>query len=124
MKFYLDALKGYFRIDGRSRRSEFWIFNAVNFFIFSFLFIVNFIVYDPDFERIMIVISSVLFLSIVVPTFTVSIRRLHDTGRDGWWMLLNLIPGLGTIVFLFMAMQDSTPGANEFGEYPKFKLYF
>lgn len=124
MKYYFDALRNYAIVHGRSRRSEFWIFNGVNSIVFATLFVVNFIVYDPAFEKIVIIIASILALPIIIPTITVSIRRLHDTGKPGWFILLNLIPVLGNIIFLFMMMQDSNPGLNQYGEYPKFKLYF
>ena len=124
MKYYFSAWKNYAVVRGRSRRSEFWAFNTVHFAFFAMLFIVNFIVYDASFERLIIILSSLVALPLVLPTITVSIRRLHDTGRNGWWILINLLPVLGTIIFLFMMMEDSNPGLNAYGEYPKFKLYF
>lgn len=124
MKYYFDVLRDYVKVHGRSRRSEFWTFNLVNGLYFSILFAVNFILFDPHVEKIIIVVAIVSALPIILPTITVSIRRLHDTGRSGWWMLINFVPVLGTIIFFFWMVEDSLPGLNEYGEYPKFKLYF
>lgn len=124
MKNYVNVLKGYTIMHGRTRRREFWTFNLLNGFYFFLLFAINFILYDPDIEKIFIIISVISALLIIVPTFTVSVRRLHDTGRNEWCLLINLVPVIGSIIFLCMMMEDSTPGLNEYGEYPKFKLYF
>jgi uncharacterized membrane protein YhaH (DUF805 family) len=47
------------------------------------------------------------------------VRRLHDTGRPGWWILIGLIPLVGGIVLLVFAVSDSQPGSNEYGPSPK-----
>jgi uncharacterized membrane protein YhaH (DUF805 family) len=72
----------------------------------------------PVFNGVSIAFGAIIF----VPLLAVSIRRLHDTGRSGWMFLINLIPVIGTIIFLFFLMEDSSPSYNRFGEYPKFNL--
>jgi uncharacterized membrane protein YhaH (DUF805 family) len=57
-------------------------------------------------------------LAVLIPSLAVSVRRLHDTGRSGWWILLGIIPLLGLVV-LFFAAQDSQPGDNQYGPNPK-----
>ena len=55
----------------------------------------------------------------MIPAFAVSVRRLHDTDRSGWWMLIVMIPLVGPIVFLIFACTDSTQGNNKYGPQPK-----
>jgi uncharacterized membrane protein YhaH (DUF805 family) len=59
-------------------------------------------------------------LAMLVPGVTVSVRRLHDTGRSGWWLLIALVPLVGAIVLLVFLAQDSQRGDNEFGANPKY----
>lgn len=64
-------------------------------------------------------LSGIYSLAIIIPSFAVGARRLHDTDRSGWWQLLLLIPIIGAIVLLVFFCLDSTPGANRFGANPK-----
>ncbi len=59
------------------------------------------------------------WMFILIPTLAVAVRRLHDTGRSGWWMLLNLLPGLGTLILLVFFVFESEEGTNEYGPNPK-----
>ncbi len=61
------------------------------------------------------VLAGLVTLVLFVPTLTVSVRRLHDTDRSGWWFLLVLIPSVGAIVVLVFFLDRGTPGANRFG---------
>jgi uncharacterized membrane protein YhaH (DUF805 family) len=54
-----------------------------------------------------------------LPSLAVGVRRLHDTGRSGWWLLLCLIPIIGSIIVLVFTCQDSEPNANQYGLNPK-----
>ena len=58
-------------------------------------------------------------LAVLLPGLGVSVRRLHDTGRSGWWILINLIPLIGSIVFLVFTVSDGDPGPNQYGPSPK-----
>ena len=58
-------------------------------------------------------------LAVFIPGFAVAVRRLHDTGKSGWWLLILLVPLLGVIVFLVFMVQDSQPGENQYGANPK-----
>lgn len=64
-------------------------------------------------------ISIIYSLGILLPSIAVAIRRLHDTERSGWWLLLSLIPIIGTIVIIVFLCQNGTAGANRFGADPK-----
>jgi uncharacterized membrane protein YhaH (DUF805 family) len=64
-------------------------------------------------------ISGIYALAVLIPSLAVGIRRLHDTNRSGWWLLIALIPIVGTIVLLVFMVQDSDPGENLYGPNPK-----
>ena len=63
--------------------------------------------------------SFIYSLFILLPGLAVSVRRMHDTGRSGWWVLLGIIPIVGWIIFIVFACQDSEPGDNQYGLNPK-----
>lgn len=58
-------------------------------------------------------------LAVLIPSLAVSVRRLHDTSRSGWWLLIALIPLVGAIVLIVFMAQDSKPGENQYGANPK-----
>lgn len=65
------------------------------------------------------VVSGLYTLVVFVPSLALSVRRLHDTGKSGWWMLITLIPLVGPLIMLFFMVKDSQPGTNEYGPNPK-----
>jgi uncharacterized membrane protein YhaH (DUF805 family) len=65
------------------------------------------------------ILSIIYGLALLIPGLAVSVRRLHDIGKSGWMILLNLIPLIGTIWILVLMIRDSTPGENEYGPNPK-----
>ena len=115
MKYYLKALKNYANFSGRARRKEYWLFT-----LFHLILLILLIIVDGGLtpEGGLGLWSAIYTFAVLVPTLAVTVRRLHDTGRSGWWILLNLVP-LGAIVVLIFVVQDSNPGANKFGENPK-----
>jgi uncharacterized membrane protein YhaH (DUF805 family) len=68
-------------------------------------------------------LSSIFSLAVLVPSIAVSVRRLHDIDRTGWWVLIGLVPLVGWIVLLVFHVQDGTPGPNRFGPDPKSTEY-
>jgi uncharacterized membrane protein YhaH (DUF805 family) len=64
-------------------------------------------------------LSAIYGLVVLIPALALSVRRLHDTNRSGWWLLVLFIPIVGIFVFLYFMIQDSTPGANRYGPNPK-----
>ena len=64
-------------------------------------------------------LSTIFSLAILIPSIAVSVRRLHDIDRTGWWVLISLVPLIGWIVLLVFHVQDSTPGPNKYGPNPK-----
>ena len=64
-------------------------------------------------------IGLIASLALLLPTLAVAVRRLHDTDKTGWWLLIALVPIVGAIVLIVFFVLDSTPGANRFGPSPK-----
>ena len=117
MNWYLQALRRYAEFSGRSRRKEYWFFLLFNILISFALGLVDSLLGlgGADFG----VLSGLYGLAVLIPGIAVSVRRLHDTGRSGWWLLIGLIPVIGAIVLLVFLVQDSEPGANQYGANPK-----
>lgn len=109
---FADAVKSVFTqyavFTGRARRSEYW------FFVLAMV-IVNAVVAIIQSD----ILSSLVALAVFLPSLAVLARRLHDTSRSAWWILIGLIPLVGAIILIIFAVQDSTPGSNEFGPSPK-----
>jgi len=119
MNWYLEALKKYAIFSGRSRRKEYWYFFLFNLIIHFILIIIDTLSGTYNQEAGMGLLSTIYFFAVLLPGIAVSVRRLHDTNRRGWWILLSLIPIIGAIVLLIFMVQDSTPGENRFGSNPK-----
>jgi len=64
-------------------------------------------------------LGGIYTLAVFVPSIAVAVRRLHDTERSGWWLLIALVPFIGAIVLLVFMVQDSKPGKNQYGANPK-----
>jgi uncharacterized membrane protein YhaH (DUF805 family) len=115
MNWYLNALRKYAVFEGRSSRSEYWYFILFNVLIsFSLGFIdqmTGTFVADSGYG----LLSAVYTLAVIIPGIAVSVRRLHDTDRSGFWFLITLIPLLGLIVFFYFAATDSDHGVNKYG---------
>jgi uncharacterized membrane protein YhaH (DUF805 family) len=63
-------------------------------------------------------LSGIFALGILLPSLAVAVRRMHDAGKSGWWLLIQLVPLFGTLVLLYFLVQPSQPGANAFGAAP------
>lgn len=103
---------------GRACRSEYWMFFFFNTIIQIMLAYLDVAAGLADAERGAGPVLALYCLAVLIPTVAVSVRRLHDTGHSGWWMLLGLIPLIGTIVLLFFMVRASQPGPNEYGPNP------
>ena len=108
MNWYLVVLKKYAEFSGRARRKEYWMFILFNIIIsFVISFVMGFL--SATLGR---ATSTIYSLAVVLPSIAVAIRRMHDTGRSGWWILCPI----ANIVFLCL---DSEPGSNKYGPNPK-----
>jgi uncharacterized membrane protein YhaH (DUF805 family) len=119
MNWVFAAIKKYTVFQGRARRSEFWFFFLfVMVGVFVLAIIDNLIGIAS--QSTGIGLFSVLFLlSMLLPSIAAQIRRLHDTGRSGWWSLVNVIPYVGSIILLVLLALPGEEGANKWGENPK-----
>lgn len=68
------------------------------------------------------ILSGIYALGVMIPGMAVSVRRLHDTGRSGWWLLITFVPVIGAIVFLYFMVLDSNPETNEYGPSTKVNI--
>jgi uncharacterized membrane protein YhaH (DUF805 family) len=119
MNWYLVALKKYAVFAGRARRKEFWFFLLVNTLIALALAIVDVLTGTFDEDVGLGLLSGLYAVAMIVPSIAVTVRRLHDTDRSGWWYLLVFLPVIGGLVILVFMLIDGTPGSNRFGPNPK-----
>src|SRR4051812_37714261 len=113
MSWYMQALKKYAVFAGRARRKEFWMFFLVYVLIVVVLMIVESILGLPG------ILSGIYSLALLIPSIAVTVRRLHDTGRTGWWWWLGFVPVIGIIVLLVFMALEGEPGQNGYGPDPK-----
>lgn len=113
MDGYLNTLKKYADFSGRARRTEYWMFFLFNFIIGIVMSVVDYVLSSPG------IVGLIFALAILIPSIAVGVRRLHDTDRSGWWLLILLIPIIGTIALIIFLLLDSSPGDNRFGTNPK-----
>ncbi len=121
MEYYFNVLKN-FSFEGRASRKEFWSFFFINYSILVVLglYAVNSMIEQKE-DVTGIVIFGIYLFATFVQGLAVFVRRLHDTGRSGWWVLLNAIPNIGIVILLIFCCFDSQEGSNEYGENPKGK---
>ena len=119
MNWYLEALKKYATFEGRARRKEFWFFALFNFLAILVLALIDGVFGTFSEEAGIGLLSGIYVLAIFIPSIAVTVRRLHDTDRSGWWILLSFLPLIGGLVLLVFEVLDSTPGANKYGPNPK-----
>ena len=113
MNWYIGCWKKYVEFSGRARRREFWIFCLFNILAGIVACVLDGVLGTGA------MLNGAYSLAAFLPGLAVSIRRLHDTDRSGWWYLLAFLPIVGWIVLLVFACLDSTPGDNRFGPNPK-----
>ena len=119
MSWFVEALKKYAVFSGRSRRMEYWYFVLFVIIISTVLNIIDGLIGAYDRTAGVGLLSSIFSLAILIPSIAVTVRRLHDTDRSGWWVLISLVPLIGWIVLLVFTVQDSTPDSNKYGPNPK-----
>ncbi|MFD9902934.1 DUF805 domain-containing protein [Streptomyces sp. NPDC059063] len=112
MHWYFDVLKKYAVFNGRARRKEYWMFTLISSIITVVLALVDIALGTG------LVIQAIYSLAVLLPSIAVGVRRLHDTNRQGWWLLLFLIPVIGAIILIVMLATDSKPH-NAYGPNPK-----
>ena len=118
MNWYLEVLKKYIDFDGRARRKEYWFFILFTIIVTVFLIVIDVMTGTFDEASGLGLLSGIYTLATFLPALGVAVRRLHDTGKSGWWAVLSFIPLAGLIPLVFFC-QDSHDD-NEYGENPKF----
>ncbi len=111
MKEYVEVLKKYAVFEGRATRREYWMFTLVHTLIiiasiFMLVFSLNFV--------------TIIFLYVIatwLPSLAVTVRRLHDSGKSGWWILLNFVPSIGQLVLFIFTILESETCDNAYGSY-------
>lgn len=116
MEWYLAVLKKYADFSGRARRKEYWMF-----FLFNVIFALamGLLSAVPAVGGLFKILAVIYSLALLVPGLAVTVRRLHDSGKSGWYILISLIPLVGTILLLVAVCKDSQLGENQYGECPK-----
>jgi len=108
MKWFLKVIKQYADFNGRARRKEYWMFTLIFMIIYYAL---TFLVIALEMPTLGILLA-IFALGLLVPSIAVAVRRMHDVGKSGWYVLI-------PIYSFILAVTDSQPGPNEYGENPK-----
>ena len=117
-----SVFRNYAKFDGRAPRSEYWWFQLSNLLVVLALYAVLFagFVAGPrgsiyGLAVVVLIVLVVYLIATFIPSFAVMVRRLHDSDKSGWWLLIGLIPYVGAIVLFIFLLLPSTPGINQFG---------
>ena len=119
MSWFMISLRNYAVFSGRSQRSEYWYFALFYLIFYVVLAVLDGLTGTLDVQSGIGLFTGIFALGLLLPSLAVSVRRLHDTGRSGWWLLIGIIPLIGTIVLIVFLAQDGEPSANRFGANPK-----
>ncbi len=109
-----SVLSQYATFSGRARRSEYWWFVLASV-------IASVVASIVDTALGVSIVSLILTLSLLIPSLALGVRRLHDIGKSGWWILIGLIPLVGAIVLIVFFCTDSERGPNRWGPSPKYQ---
>jgi uncharacterized membrane protein YhaH (DUF805 family) len=113
MNGYVATLKKWADFSARASRTEYWMFFLFNIIIAIVLGVIDTVIGSPG------IIGLIFALALLIPGIAVAVRRLHDTDRSGWWLLIGFVPILGGIALLVFLVLDSTLGENKYGANPK-----
>jgi uncharacterized membrane protein YhaH (DUF805 family) len=111
MEHFIDGFKNFANFSDRARRKQYWMFT-----LFSVLISIAIAIFEAFLGTFFI--GALFSLAVLVPSISIAARRLHDTGRSGWWQLIILVPLIGLIVLIVFLVQDSKED-NEYGPNPK-----
>lgn len=119
MTWFLAALKKYATFSGRAQRREYWYFFLFYTLIIVVLAVIDLLLGTFDASQGIGLFSGIFALATALPSVAVGVRRLHDIGRSGWWLLITMVPLIGVIWLLIYTARDGDPGDNEYGANPK-----
>lgn len=112
MNWYAKVMREYFNVDGRARRTEYWMYLLV---YLGVLIVAGIL----DAALGVGLIGALVALAHLIPSITVGVRRLHDIDRSGWWLLVALVPLIGWIIAIYWAVKEGDAGSNRYGANPK-----
>ena len=115
---YKAMWKNYAKFSGRARRSEYWWVILAQTLISTAFSLIN-IAGDSVLGAVANVVISVYGLATLIPMISLTVRRLHDIEKSGWWYLLNCIPCIGSIILIVFFCKEGTAGSNRYGDDPK-----
>ena len=122
MFWYIRMWQNYTNFVGRANRKEYWYAILLQL-LFLIIIQVAAALADhlnvPILQLLVSVIGLIFVLASLIPTLAIAFRRLHDTGRSAWWLLISLIPLVGGIVLLVFLLLEGEPGENRFGPVPQ-----
>ena len=122
MEWYLKVMRdNYANFNGRARRKEYWMFTLF-FLLFALLagFVIGILsAVGETVAMIAIILTVVWYLAHLVPSLAVTVRRLHDTGKSGWFYLLAIIPYIGGLIIFIFTVIEGDKGDNKYGPDPK-----
>jgi uncharacterized membrane protein YhaH (DUF805 family) len=119
MQWYLKVLRQYADFEGRARRTEYWMFVLFSVIISIVLNVLDNLLGLAFMAGTAGWLSLLYSLAVLLPSLGVSVRRLHDTGRSGWWVLIALVPLVGAIVLIVFTATEGNRGPNAYGPDPK-----
>lgn len=111
MDWYLHVWKNWNNFSGRAHRTEFWTFVLGNAVLSTVLWLLEMVIGSLGF------LSYLFSLAVIVPYLAVGVRRLHDSGREGLWIIGSFVPLLNLVIIYFMVL-ESEPGSNQYGASP------
>jgi len=110
MNYYVHVLKNYAVVEGRARRAEYWWFVLFNLIASISLSVVDGVAGT-------VYLGVIYSLAVLIPSIAVGVRRLHDIGRTGWWLLI-ILTIVGILVILYFSVLGGDEGENEYGPDP------
>ena len=111
LDWFKKCLRNYSNFSGRARRKEYWYFVLVQMGLLFIAMVLDSIIFDAETGLFYIVVVLGLFL----PSLAVTVRRLHDTSRSGWWFFISILPLIGSIILLVFLASDTKPESNQWG---------
>ncbi len=135
MKWFIHGLKNYTTFEGRARRKEYWMFMLVYLLINLILRILvkvtgpetyfneqTYTMETTDSSAIYILLTIIYFIFLIgtlLPTIAITVRRLHDTGRSGWWYFINFLPFVGSFILFIFLVLEGHEQENQYGPNPR-----
>lgn len=111
LDWFKKCLRNYSNFSGRARRKEYWYFVLVQMGLLFIAMMLDSMIFDAETGLFYIVVVLGLFL----PSLAVTVRRLHDTSRSGWWFFISILPLIGSIILLVFLASDTKPETNQWG---------